>query len=78
MYREENETAEKPVESIASEHQRTCPNESHASCGMAATLMNSNSTSGIWGISFHDLEDLVLHEVTLQEEDGCYTLGMDS
>mmetsp|Transcript_9901 Transcript_9901/g.29749 ORF Transcript_9901/g.29749 Transcript_9901/m.29749 type:complete len:98 (-) Transcript_9901:671-964(-) len=46
--------------------------------GKVPGLLNRNATTGDYGISGHDLEDLALQCVEYDAERGLWTLGVDS
>lgn len=46
--------------------------------GFVFTLPCSPAVRCRYGISMHDLEDLVLHTVTFDARKNLYTLGIDS
>ncbi len=71
IYKEEEETATLPIESISERGRRT-------GCVKCPCLMNRACSSGKYGICMNGVEDLVLHTVYYDESRDLYTLGIDS
>ena len=70
IYKEEEETATLPIESMEERYSRTGKGRSLA--------FNRAPSNGIYNIYGHDLGDLVLHTVYYDPNEDLYTLGIDS
>ena len=49
-----------------------------AEAGLIPSMLNRSPTDGKYGIWGHEIQDLVLHTVTYNSENGVYTPGIDS